>query len=153
MQSLPSIVVKLLLTLLLVSTAHARKPEPSRLLRTLTGTSNPAKLRELEKLSSRPKDRDAALPDLIDAANSIAEKAAKHDAERLSESTLALWNLIGSSNEPAATDALINLLRAEHTKIAMASEKGSLTRVKSSCHAASQEAFANPTRLAYVFHD
>jgi len=121
MQSLPSIAFKLLLTVLLVSTAHARKPEPSRLLRTLTGTSNPAKLREIEKLARRPKDRNAALPDLIEAANNIADKAAQHDAERLSESTLALWDLIGSSNEPTATDALINLLRAEHTKVAMAS--------------------------------
>ncbi len=111
----------LVLIALMAASAAARQPEPSRLVRTLIGTSKAAKLRELDKLARRPKLRDAAIADLSQAATIVAEQAAQQDSSWLPTGTLALYDLLGSSAEPAATEALIQLLRFEHTKIAMAS--------------------------------
>ena len=105
----------------LATPTDARKPEPSRLYRTLTGTSEKAKLRELTQLANRPKQRDAALDDLTAAGLEIAAQAAEQDAKNLPESTLQLLDLLGSSHQSQALDTLVNLLRSDHTKIAMAS--------------------------------
>ena len=113
MPGLPSKILSVLLLLLLTSPIIARKPAPSRLFRTLVGSSNPAKLREIEKLTNRPKERDAALEDLIAAANHLAKQTPQDKYEWLPNSTLALLDLIGSSSDKAATDALINLLRSD----------------------------------------
>ena len=89
----------------------------TRLLRMIAGSKEPIRLQGIASLKSQPDLCIANLDRLIKIAKSEATNAAAKEAVR--PSLAELLNLIGSTKQPAAEQALVELLDAPNGQIAM----------------------------------